>query len=154
MAAALPYISDRAGTLDIWVRDMASGEERAVTTSDGAEPTRPGSPDGSRIAYQTESHYHSGTGGGTMIVDVGPARAAVSSRTSPSRDGRAGPPMVRGRLGRSSLHQAFPGGDQPILVVDVESGEQALYEPRENASLTTRSDNGRSGRRTDRGWPS
>lgn len=140
----LAYISDRAGTLDIWVRDMESGEERAVTTAEGAELYPAWSPDGSRIVYQTESVYHSDTGGGTMIVDVesGESRRLVEDIFQP---GRASWSADGSRVALAAVvpyTQRFREGTSQILVVDVESGEQSFYEPRENVSLTTRSDNG------------
>lgn len=133
----LAYISDRAGTLDIWVRDMESGEERAVTTSDGAELYPAWSPDGSRIAYQTES-------GGTMIVDVasGESRRLVEDIFQPGRPSWSADGSRVALAAVVPYTKRFREGTSQILIVDVESGEQSFYEPRENVSLTTRSDNG------------
>lgn len=140
----LAYISDRAGTLDIWVRDMATGEERAVTSSNGAELYPAWSPDGTRIAYQTESVYHSNTGGGTMIVDVesGEVTRLVEDLFQP---GRASWSADGSRVALAAVvpyTKRFREGTSQILVVDVASGRQAFHPAAENVSLTTRSDNG------------
>ena len=133
----IAYISDRAGTLDIWVRDVDTGEERAVTSADGAELYPAWSPDGSSIAYLTEA-------GGTMIVDVGTgeSRRLVEDLFQPGRPSWSadGSHVVLAAV--VPYTKRFREGTSQLLVVDVEGGEQAFYEPRENVSLTTRSDNG------------
>jgi Tol biopolymer transport system component len=48
---ALVYASDRAGSLDLWIHELASGAERRVTRAPGAEMRPAWSPDGGRIAF-------------------------------------------------------------------------------------------------------
>ncbi len=140
----LAYISDRAGTLDIWVRDMASGEETAVTSADGAELYPSWSPDGSKIVYQTGSDYHSHTGGETVILDLasGESRRIVEDLFQPGRPSWSADGSRVALAAVVPYSKRFREGTSQILVVDVESGEQSFYAPRENVSLTTRSDNG------------
>ncbi len=47
----LAYSTDRAGTMDIWVRDMSDGSERQLTSGGNAEMSTAWSPDGTRLAY-------------------------------------------------------------------------------------------------------
>jgi len=47
--SSLAFSSDRAGEIDVWVHDVASGRDRQVTRGGGSGPAW--SPDGSEIAY-------------------------------------------------------------------------------------------------------
>ncbi len=133
----LAYVSDRNGSLDIWIREVASGKEQVLTSSDGAELYPTWSPDGSRIAYQTEA-------GGTFIVDVagGESRRIVEDIFQPGRPSWSEDGSRIALAAVVPYTSRFREGTSQILVVDVESGAQTFYEPRENVSITTRSDNG------------
>ena len=50
----LAYSSDKAGTEDIYVRDMVTNTERRVTSLNGAEVSAAWSPDGRTIAFQNQ----------------------------------------------------------------------------------------------------
>ena len=65
--AHLAYASDREGSLDIWIRDLASGAERRMTTASDAEMYPVWSPDGTMVAFVT---VVSATGGRLSVVDV------------------------------------------------------------------------------------
>ena len=133
----LAYVSDRNGTLDLWVRDVETGEEEAVTNSEGAELYPAWSPNGGSIAYQTEA-------GGTMILDLetGESRRLVEDIFQPGRPSWSADGRHVALAAVVPYTSRFREGTSQILVVDVESGDQAFHEPRENVSLTTRSDNG------------
>jgi Tol biopolymer transport system component len=45
------YSSDRAGSMDLYVRDMGTGSTRRLTSTPGAEAAASWSPDGARIAF-------------------------------------------------------------------------------------------------------
>jgi Tol biopolymer transport system component/imidazolonepropionase-like amidohydrolase len=47
----LVFGSDRAGTMDLWLRDMRTGEERQLTRLPGTETAPAWSPDGARVAF-------------------------------------------------------------------------------------------------------
>src|SRR5437773_6007626 len=60
---SLAYSTDRAGTMDIWVRDLETGKDERVTQSPGAELFGAWSPEGTRIAYVNET-------GEVMVTNV------------------------------------------------------------------------------------
>ena len=47
----LVYAGERAGTMDLWLRNMTDGSERRLTELSGVETAPAWSPDGSRIAF-------------------------------------------------------------------------------------------------------
>ena len=49
----LAYSSDKAGTEDIYIRDMMTNTERRLTSLDGAEVSAAWSPDGKRSPSRT-----------------------------------------------------------------------------------------------------
>lgn len=73
----LAYSTDRAGGTDIWIRDIASGEERRLTTEGGSMASW--SPDGSEIAYAGPD--------GVRVANVasGATRLVRSGLNSPGR---------------------------------------------------------------------
>lgn len=56
----IAFSSDRAGSLDIWVRDLESGREQRLTTSSDADVAPAWSPDGQSIAYVANQGYEQG----------------------------------------------------------------------------------------------
>src|SRR2546429_5902668 len=60
---SLAYSSDRAGSMNIWVRDLQSGADRQVTHGSSAAMQSAWSPDGSRIAFSDPE-------GQIQIVDI------------------------------------------------------------------------------------
>ncbi|HVP71947.1 MAG TPA: amidohydrolase family protein, partial [Gemmatimonadaceae bacterium] len=48
----LAFVSDRSGAMELWLRDVTSGETRAITTHEGGAGLPAWSPDGSEIVYQ------------------------------------------------------------------------------------------------------
>jgi Tol biopolymer transport system component/DNA-binding winged helix-turn-helix (wHTH) protein len=84
---ALAYVSDRGGTLEIYVRALGGASSDTALTSDGANNVQPAwSPDGRTIAY------HSARKGGIWLLSSrgGLARQVAATGSNPawSADGR------------------------------------------------------------------
>ena len=73
------YASDRHGSFDIFVRDLATGEERRLTTSSAAEMRPTWSPDQTEVAYVTTGGL---VGGELAVVNVttGAVRQVLDGR--------------------------------------------------------------------------
>ena len=56
----LAFSSDRAGGMDIWVRDLKSGSDRRLTTLPGADMAATWSPDGRSIAFVSNVEFEQG----------------------------------------------------------------------------------------------
>ena len=87
----LAYASDRAGSLDIWIREMDTGAERRATTSPGGEVGPVFSPDGDRIVFASVM----GLASAVQVVDLASGDITTirddlfaPSRPSFSPDGR------------------------------------------------------------------
>ena len=88
--ARIAYASDRDGATDIYVREVATGSERRLTTDGGGSPVW--SPDGSEIAYAGGEGQEAGLR--VLTVSTGAVRTVRSGLNSPGRptwspDGRS-----------------------------------------------------------------
>ena len=83
----IAYSSDKAGTEDIYIRDMSNNTERRLTSLNGAEVGAAWSPDGKRIAFQNQAFE-------TLIIDVasGAIQLAVPALFAPGN--QAGQPTA------------------------------------------------------------
>ncbi len=137
----LAYASDRAGSLDIWVRDMATGTETRATTEPGGEVGPVFSPAGDRIVFTSVM----GLQAAVQVVDLATGELTTirndlfaPSRPSFSPDGRTIAMSVlsqyssRFREGRNEiLLQPLDGGDtRRVTAADHENmGVRALDGP-------------------------
>lgn len=136
----LAYSSDRAGTPDIYVRDLSSGDDRAVTDLPGAEVASAWSPDGERLAFQDQD-------GITYVLDL--ASGAVEQiddvffqpgRPTWSADG--------GTVAFAALDPysaRFREGTSKFRIVDLAGGGASFVAPLPqdvHASIATRGDDG------------
>ncbi len=71
---SLAFSSDRAGSMDVWVRDLSTRQERRLTSSTDADMAPVWSPDGRRIAYVSNQAYEQGE------LHVVPAEGGPSRR--------------------------------------------------------------------------
>src|SRR5262249_8656504 len=76
----LAYSSDKAGTEDLYIRDMTTGTERRLTPTNNADVSAAWSPDGTKIAFQTQNFD-------TQIIDVntGAIRVVVPALFAPGK---------------------------------------------------------------------
>lgn len=132
------YASDKAGTQDIYVRTLASGEERRVTSLEGAEVSPAFSPDGKRLAFQDQD-------GATYTLELSSryVREIVPSIFGPGRPTWSADGHTIALAAVKPYSERFREGTSQILTVDVASGEQTFHAPgEEHASLSTRGDDG------------
>ncbi len=133
----LAYSTDRGGTLDIWLRDMATGAERNLTNHKDAALSAAWSRDGKTIAFLDQS-------GSLHTVDVESGRitqrfGAIWEPGKPSW----GPDGKTIALAAFKPYSArFREGLSQILTVDVATGA-ATYQPVfPDKSIGTRGDDG------------
>ncbi|MBI4520074.1 MAG: PD40 domain-containing protein, partial [Gemmatimonadetes bacterium] len=130
--ARLAYVTDRSGNLDIWIRDLATGASRPLTTLPGDEDSPDWSPDGRRIAFIGD--------GRVRVVDVASgAVTTVSDEVSP-----AGPPSwsADGRtIAVSALRPhstRFREGVFEVVYLPVAGGEPRTLQPVPHVSVAAR----------------
>lgn len=116
----LAVVSDRGGDFEIYLRDLASGTSRALT-SDGMRNVHPAwSPDGTRVAY------HSARRRGIWVigVDGGAARqiAPLGSRPAWSPDGR----WIAFQSDEWVVDQAQPGSHLLLVPADGSTAPRQL----------------------------
>ncbi|MFK0295214.1 amidohydrolase family protein [Streptomyces sp. NPDC090442] len=134
---SLVYVSDRAGSANLWRLDLASGHTQRLTDLPDGQLTPRVSPDGTRIAYQDES-------GALWVLDVakGAARKVLPSLYQPGRpawspDGT--------KLALSALRpysRRTETGHNQVLTVDLATGTLRYQAIAPDRSLSTRGDDG------------
>ena len=134
----IAYSSDKAGTEDIYVLDLATKSEKRVTASaDSAEVASAWSPDGKMLAYQNEH-------GATFVLDLesGKSRQVVGPLFAPSKPSWSadGKTLAIGAL-KAYTHR-FREGTSQILTADVATGALTYTEPAPFQSLSTRGEDG------------
>ncbi|HSF17440.1 MAG TPA: amidohydrolase family protein [Vicinamibacteria bacterium] len=138
-ASRLVFSSDRAGTMDIWIRDVVeppgSGEKR-LTTSLGAELSPAWSPDGKTIAYLDDrSRLH------VVSVDGTEDRTLTESRRGASMPTWSADSVHVAMAVHVPVSTRFREGINRILVVDTRTGESRLLD-QPDGSFGTRDGDG------------
>lgn len=134
----IAYSSDRAGTQDLYLRDLRSGKQRRLTALPSAEVSAAFSPDGKSMAFQDEA-------GATFVLDMrsGGVRELVTSLFGPGRPTWSADSRTLAFSAVRPYSERFREGVSQILVVDVATGAQRYVEPGDrHASLSTRGDDG------------
>ena len=133
----IAYSSDKAGTEDLYVLDLASGTEKRVSSIVGAEVSSAWSPDGSQLAFQDQN-------GATFVLDLGTGavRQIIAPLFAPSKPTwfKDGKTVAVGAL--KPYTRRFREGTSQILTVDVASGALTYTEPAPFKSLSTRGEDG------------
>jgi Tol biopolymer transport system component len=134
----IAYSSDKAGTEDIYILDLATKAEKQMTSfAESAEVSCAWSPDGKMLAYQDE---HGATY--TIDIETGAHRRVAAALFAPSKpswsaDGKA---LSIGAL--KAYTPRFREGTSQILTVNLETGAQVFTEPAPFKSLSTRGEDG------------
>ena len=104
----IAYSSDRAGTEDIYVRDLRSGEQRRVTALPSAEVSASFSPDQESLAFQDEK-------GATYVLDLasGEVRELVTPLFGPGRPTWSADSATLAFASVRPVLAAVPGGREP-----------------------------------------
>lgn len=134
----LAYCTDRSGTLDVWVRDLASGKDTQIThLPDRAAQSVRWSPDGREIAFLDQD-------GGlwAVEVDTGDVQRVFEATFEPgrpswSKDGRT---IVLAAV--KPYSKRYREGLSTLLFVDRKTGKARYVEALPNRSLQTRGDDG------------
>jgi amidohydrolase family protein/WD40 repeat protein len=133
----IAYSSDKAGTEDIYVLDVASGTEQRVTSLPGAEVSSAWSRDGTQIAFQDQN-------GSTFTVELatGTVRQVIGPLFAPGKPtwSAGGNTIAVGAL--KAYTRRYREGTSQILTVDVPTGALTYYEPAPFKSLSTRGEDG------------
>ncbi len=133
----LLYASDRDGTADLWLHDLATGADTKLSGLPGAQTAPRFAPDGQRIAYQDQD-------GIAWVLDLasGEVRQVTPTlfqpgRVSWSRDGKT---LVLAAV--KPFSKRFREGTSQLLYVDVASTALEYVAPMPFRSLATRGDDG------------
>ena len=135
----IAYSSDRAGTEDVYVRTLATGDEQRVTAlDDKAEVSAAFSPDGEQLAFQDEL-------GATYVTDLATnaVRELVPPIFGPGRPTWSADGETIAMAAVRPYSARFREGVSHILTVDVATGEQTFQAPGgRHTSISTRGDDG------------
>ncbi len=135
---SIAYSSDKGGSEDIYVLDVASKTEKRVTSSAASAEVSPAwSPDGKKLAWQDQE-------GATWILDLGTGqqRRLVGPLFEPSKPSwsAGGNTIAIGAV--KSYTRRFREGTSQILTADVSTGALTYTEPAPFKSLSTRGEDG------------
>ena len=134
----LAYSTDRAGTLDIWVRDLHTGKDRQVTNvEDRAALSAAWSPDGTEIAFLDQD-------GALWVVDVesSDVQRVFPATFEPGRPTWSPDGSVIAMAAVMPYSKRYREGQSKILLIDRRSGRARYVDAVENSSLQTRGDDG------------
>lgn len=133
----LAYSSDKAGTPDIYVLDLASGNEQRVTSLPGAEVSAAWSPDGSTIAFQDQTGATH-----TVVLSTGAVRRVIPSLFAPGKPSWAANGNTIAVAALKPYTRRFREGTSQILTADVASGALTYWQPAPFKSISTRGEDG------------
>ncbi|GAA3228562.1 amidohydrolase family protein [Nonomuraea helvata] len=134
----LAFVTDRTGTLNIWVRDLSTGADRQVTQlTDSAALSVRWSPDGREIAYLDQD-------GALWVVDVstGDIQKIFDATFEPGRPTWSPDGRTLALAAVVPYSRRYREGLSKILLVDRATGAGTYIDPAPHRSLQTRGDDG------------
>jgi Tol biopolymer transport system component len=133
----LAYSTDRGGKLDIWLRELATGQERQLTRLPEAAVSGTWSPDGKLIAFldQNGAVY-------TVEVATGAVKRIHGAMWEPGRPCFSPDGRIVILTAFKPYSARYREGQSEILTIDRETGEAASAPALPHHSLSTRGDDG------------
>ncbi|GAA2822864.1 amidohydrolase family protein [Nonomuraea rubra] len=134
----LAFVTDRTGTLNVWVRDLDTGTDRQLTRlTDSAALSVRWSPDGGEIAYLDQD-------GALWILDVatGDLQKLFNATFEPGRPTWSPDGRTIALAAVVPYSRRYREGLSKILLVDRATGAGTYVDPAPHRSLQTRGDDG------------
>ncbi|MFJ6167528.1 amidohydrolase family protein [Micromonospora orduensis] len=134
----LSYSTDKGGKLDIWLRDLSTGQERQLTNlPDAAAVSGSWSADGSQIAFldQNGALY-------TVAVATGAVRQVFPATFEPGRPSWSPDGNTIALAAVVPYSARYREGLSKILLVDVRTGAGRYIDALPHRSIQTRGDDG------------
>ena len=134
----IAYASDKNGTANLYILDLATRSETRLTNLHEAAALDPAwSPDGKQIAFQTQE-------GTVHVADVasGASREVIRTTFEPGRPSWSKNGRALSLAVLRAYTKRYREGTSLILTADLQTGRQVLTEPAPYKSITTRSIDG------------
>jgi Tol biopolymer transport system component/imidazolonepropionase-like amidohydrolase len=133
----IAYSSDKAGTADIYILDLATKTERRVTNlPDSAEIEPAWSPDGQQLAFHKEGATY------TVQLSSGEIKEAIKATYEPGKASWSANGKTIAVAALRPYSRRFREGTNLIETVDLASGRAIFTEPAPYKSISTRSVDG------------
>ncbi len=120
----IAYSSDKGGTEDLYVLDLATGAEQRVTQLPSAEVSAAWSPDGTKLAFQNQS-------GATLTLNFanGDVQQVIAPLFAPSKPSWAKNGTTIAVSALKPYTRRFREGNSEMLTVDLNNGNALTYTP-------------------------
>ena len=136
----LAFATDRNGTLDLWVRDMSTGEERQITHLPGGAHSPSWSPDGTRLAFRSEL----GLSGDLQQVNIASGEVTMVRRGifAPSRATWSPDGSIIAVAALRPYSSLYREGRNEILLISLDGAPDRYVTPMPHRNLGSRNADG------------